>query len=94
MILTAALFTLISIPEDKTLHFGLAGTGQALCTGMMTALTDSKTASNIGCFLAINTAGVVKELTDPSQGGNRELGDIGANLLGSGLVGLTIEIGF
>lgn len=94
MIFTATLLTLISLPQDKLLHFSVAGTAQAVCTGAMTAITDSKTASNIGCFLAINAAGVAKELTDPSRGGNRELGDIGANLLGSGLVGITIEIGF
>lgn len=99
LIYTAILMALFTIPvhaveQDKQLHFAVAGTAQALCTATFTAITESKTWSNVGCFVAINSVGLVKELTDKQRNGTPDVNDAIANALGSGLVGLTIQIGF
>ena len=83
-----------AVGQDKVLHFGLAGTAQAACTGLVNAAIDDTTVSNLSCFVAVNTIGIGKELADPYRGEKRELKDIGANLMGSGLVGIMIEVGF
>lgn len=82
------------VPLDKVAHFGLAGTAQAVCSGVMTKITKNKNGSILGCFVAINVAGLAKELTDKQRGGDRDPKDALANALGSGLVGLTLYFGF
>lgn len=90
----AVPMTSYAVQRDKLLHFGLASAAQVGCAGVVAAITKDKTVSNIGCFVTINALGVVKEIRDPSNGGKRELGDVGANVLGSGLSFTMIQFVF
>lgn len=83
-----------TVPDDKALHFSVAATAQTGCSAVGYALTSSKWATNVACFLAVNTAGAVKEAVDPYRGGTRDETDIYANLAGSGLSFMTVSFVF
>ena len=85
-------FDCMAIGADKVTHFSLAFVGQTVCAELADEISGRKALSELGCFVAVNTAGVIKEVIDPHTGGKRELGDIGANLIGSGLsIGVRIN---
>lgn len=83
-----------SLPTDKAAHFGIAAAAQTSCSALGKTITRSKIGAGIACFLAINTAGAVKEATDPYRGGSRDKNDIYANLAGSGLSFLAVSFAF
>ncbi|PIR23822.1 MAG: hypothetical protein COV44_00805 [Deltaproteobacteria bacterium CG11_big_fil_rev_8_21_14_0_20_45_16] len=83
-----------AVPDDKAVHFSVAATAQTGCSAVGYALTRSKWATNVACFLVVNTAGAVKEAVDPYQGGTRDETDIYANLAGSGLSFMTVSFAF
>jgi hypothetical protein len=82
------------VPRDKAMHFGVAAGAQAACYTAARTVFKSKWGSQIGCFVAVNTAGVMKELGDPERKGTQEVQDIYANLAGSGLSFTLIGIVF
>lgn len=82
------------LPTDKAAHFGIAAAAQTSCSAVGKTITQSKIGAGIACFLAINTAGAVKEATDPYRGGTRDKRDIYANLAGSGLSFLAVSFAF
>lgn len=83
-----------AIPTDKAAHFGVAAAAQTSCSSVGRMVTGKKWLSGITCFLLVNSIGVVKEATDPQNGGDRDEKDIYANLAGSGLSFLTINFAF
>ena len=94
MILSLSVLSLpaFAVGTDKVAHFGLAFTGQTVCAEIAEKISKNKFWSETGCFAAINAAGVAKELTDESRGGKKEVKDIVANVLGSGLsIGVRIN---
>ncbi len=82
------------IPEDKAKHMGVTAAAQTTCTAVGRLISHSKWGSQITCFVAVNSVGVVKELTDPYNGGNRDEKDIYANLIGSGFSFMFMSIVF
>lgn len=83
-----------ALESDKAAHFGVAAAAQLACTAVAKNITDNKTASNIGCFIAVNAVGVGKEMLDKGNGGDRDVKDVYANLLGSGFTFTIIQLGF
>jgi len=82
------------IQQDKLMHFGLSAGLHSTCYAVMKGITDSKWVSQVGCFVAVNTAGAIKEYRDPKNGGTRDENDIYANLAGSGMSFLVISAAF
>lgn len=82
------------LERDKLMHFGLSAGLHSTCYAIVKGITDSKWASQISCFVAVNTAGAVKEMTDPKNGGTRDENDIYANIAGSGMSFLVISAAF
>lgn len=94
---TAMLLSTLTIGQpaiDKIAHFGVAGTAQVACTALMNKLTDNKTASNIGCFVAISAASIAKEIVDPHMGHCREFKDAAYSIGGAGVSLIAIQWGF
>lgn len=90
--LSAAGFA--DIPSDKGMHFGVSAASHMACSVVTEILTDSKWGSNIGCWMAVNTVGVLKEITDPLHKGTRDVTDVYANMAGSGFSFATLSIAF
>lgn len=82
------------IPQDKAMHFGIAATAQTGCYAVAKPIVRSKWIAQGTCFVAINTAGALKEMGDKGNGGTREMGDIYANMAGSGLSMFVLSIAF
>lgn len=82
------------VDTDKAAHFGVAAAAQTGCSAVGKAVTKSKVGSGLACFLVINTAGLVKEATDPYRGGSRDRNDVYANLAGSGFSFLAVTFAF
>lgn len=76
------------------MHFGIAAGVHSGCYAMANAITKMKWVSTLGCWVAVNAAGVMKELGDKTEGGTRELGDVYANMAGSGLSMAVISLAF
>lgn len=73
---------------DKRAHFALSAFG-GLTLGMMgTAITNDKTAGPLLGFVSMVSIGVLKEATDS----HFSIGDLKADVLGSGLGALTSTI--
>lgn len=79
---------------DKAAHFGISATAQTACSTLGNAVLKSRWVSTVTCFVAINTVGALKEVVDPYRGGNREAGDIYANIAGSGMTATLLSVGF
>jgi len=80
--------------DDKMLHFTVAATAQTSCMMLAKAIWKTEVAPQISCFLILNAAGAVKEMTDPGRGGDRDPNDIAANVAGSGLALFTFTLAF
>lgn len=79
---------------DKAAHFGISATAQTACSTLGNSVLKSRWTAAVTCFVAINTVGALKEVVDPYRGGNREAGDIYANIAGSGMSATLLSIGF
>lgn len=88
------LYAKQQIQEDKAMHFGIAAGAHSGCYAVASAVTQSKWVSQVGCFVAVNTAGLLKELGDQGNGGTQEFGDVYANMAGSGLSMAVISVAF
>ncbi len=82
------------IASDKGMHFGVSAASHMACSMITQALTNSKWGSKIGCWMAVNAAGVIKEMTDPLHHGTRDVEDVYANMAGSGISFATLSIAF
>ena len=79
-----------TIERDKALHFGASYTAQVLCASVVSEVIKDKQVTNASCFVAVNALGVAIE--HGAFGENtKDIKDIGANVLGSGLGVLTVE---
>jgi len=79
---------------DKAAHFGISATAQTACSTLGNSVLKSRWTSAVTCFVAINTVGALKEVLDPYRGGKREVGDVYANIAGSGLSATLLSVGF
>lgn len=80
---------------DKAAHFGLAFASQTTCEVMAQKIRGKRSwVNSVGCGVLLSGAGVAKELTDPSRGGNKEAGDIIANTAGIVSAGIILQWGF
>lgn len=82
------------ITSDKGMHFGVAAVSHMTCSVITESLTNSKWGSKIGCWMIVNAAGVLKEITDPMHQGTRDVNDVYANMAGSGFSFATLSIAF
>lgn len=83
-----------AVPTDKAAHFGIAATAMTACSILGKMVSGNKWVSEGVCFLAVNSVGVAKEVTDPLRGGSRDERDIYANLAGSGFSLFAVSFGF
>ena len=81
------------LKEDKAAHASFAAAAQVGCSAITTTFTE-RMAGTIGCFALINALGVIKEATDPAHHGTRDIKDIYANIIGSGISFIAIEANF
>ena len=84
----------VPVPTDKAAHYGLAFASQTICSAGMNKVTKKRFMSVAGCFIALNTLGIAKELSDPMRGGKKESGDVIANVLGTASAGVIFQWGF
>ena len=83
-----------AVPEDKVMHFSVAAGLHSTCYAVAKSITDSKWASQVGCYVLVNGAAALKEYNDKGNGGTRDPNDIYANLAGSGLSFAVISVAF
>lgn len=80
----------LGLQRDKALHIGASFTAQVLCAGVVDEITDNKRLANVSCFIVVNGLGIAVE--HGMLGDNtKDIKDVGANALGSGLGALTVE---
>lgn len=83
-----------TIAADKGMHFGVSAASHMTCSLIAKELTRSQWGSKIGCWMLVNAAGVVKEMTDPMRKGTRDVNDVYANMAGSGMSFVTLSLAF
>lgn len=83
-----------AVASDKAAHFGLSAAATTACALFTRIFIRNKWVNAGGCVLAINAAGVAKELTDPYRGGDQDLNDVYANMAGSTFSLFSVSFGF
>lgn len=82
------------IAVDKAAHFGISYGITHASYAVCKKISNKKVPCLIGAAAFSTALGVTKELIDPSIGGNRDIKDLAADLLGTGFAVTFISIEF
>lgn len=85
---------LFAIEGDKIIHSEVAAAAGSTCALAAHWVTNKALVGGLGCFLFLNGLGLIKELTDPLHGGQRETADLMANAIGSGIGIFAVTLAF
>lgn len=83
-----------AVEEDKQLHAGMSFGMGSVCSFFADLISENPWIQALTCFAVVSATGGVKEIVDPSIGGNRDLKDMYANLIGAGAGATTAQLTF